>query len=70
MAGGWKGKRNYTDKQMNKLFGLLLAKTAQYPNAAVVGHNHFANKPCPCFNVTQWFYDRLATPIQRGFITP
>ena len=70
LAGGSNGEDNFTEQQKNKLFGLLLAKLNEYPNAAVTGHNHFSDKACPCFDVAKWFYDKLSTPIQPGFMTP
>ena len=60
IEGGFGGVDNYTDLQKHSLLALLTEKKSQYKNAAIVGHNHFDDKACPCFDVVAW-YDEETT---------
>jgi len=42
-----------TPQQKAALLTLLKVLHTKYPGATVHGHNEFANKACPCFNVGQ-----------------
>lgn len=44
-------KDTRTDEQKDALFCLLSSLHKQYPKAKIYGHNDFANKACPCFDV-------------------
>lgn len=46
-----KPKDTRTDEQKNALIKLVKALQAKYAFATVHGHNEFANKACPSFNV-------------------
>tara|TARA_S200002703_G_scaffold134447_1_gene123003 strand:- start:937 stop:1374 length:438 start_codon:yes stop_codon:yes gene_type:complete len=46
---------HYTDKQMVSLRNLLDQLHDEHPITKVAGHNDFAKKACPCFNVAEWF---------------
>ena len=59
LEGGFGGVDNFTESQKNQLFNLITALKIQNPNAAVIGHNHIDDKPCPCFDVTAWYEDKL-----------
>lgn len=48
-------KDTRTDKQKEALWNLVIKLLAKYPNANVYGHNEFAKKACPCFNVEKEF---------------
>lgn len=50
-----KPEDNFTPQQMSTLAGLIRVIRADYPKAAVHGHNEFANKACPSFNVRDWY---------------
>lgn len=51
-SGGFKRtKDTRTDAQKKAIFKLLRELKALYPNATIHGHNEFANKDCPCFDV-------------------
>ena len=47
-------KDTRTPAQKTALHRLCQSLLQQYPNATVHGHNEFANKACPCFDVQQW----------------
>lgn len=50
-----KAKDTRTDQQKEALQNLVSALLEKYPDATVHGHNEFANKDCPCFNVKAEF---------------
>ena len=59
---------NFTSKQEFALRDLLSSLRAQYPSITKVsGHNEYANKACPGFNVTQWLNN--ATPKGSGALS-
>lgn len=53
---GWrdKSKDTRTPAQEAALVKLVKEQLKQYPGATVHGHNEFANKSCPSFNVKTW----------------
>lgn len=53
---GWrdKSKDTRTPAQEAALVKLVKELLKQYPGATVHGHNEFANKACPSFNVKTW----------------
>lgn len=56
-ASGQRGKpeANYTETQYAALKLLLARLTGEYATATVHGHQDFANKACPCFDVAAWW---------------
>ena len=46
-----KPKDTRTPEQKESLWGLLIQLLCKYPDATIHGHNEFANKACPCFDV-------------------
>lgn len=46
-------KDTRTDEQKESLKLLIEILKKEYPDAEVCGHNEFANKSCPCFNVKE-----------------
>lgn len=50
-----KPKDTRTPAQRQSLKKLVDDLLKQYPNATVHGHNEFANKACPCFDVKKEF---------------
>jgi N-acetylmuramoyl-L-alanine amidase len=57
-AGGG-SQYNFTNAQMGRLRDLVASLLAQHPGATVHGHNEFAKKACPCFDVSVWFEDNF-----------
>lgn len=49
-----KSKDTRTPAQEAALVKLVKEQLRQYPGATVHGHNEFANKACPSFNVKTW----------------
>lgn len=56
----WENKKkgapeaNYVPEQWAALKDLVKRLMAKYPHATVHGHNEFAKKACPCFDVQKW----------------
>ncbi len=46
-----KPKDTRTDNQKGELIRLITALKLRFPNATIHGHNEFARKACPCFDV-------------------
>ena len=45
---------NFTDEQWKSLRRMVSYYMAQFPDATIHGHNEFANKACPSFDVQEW----------------
>jgi len=55
---------NFTPEQEITLIKLLTSLEKNFPNLKITGHNQYANKACPGFNVPRWL-DRKAAKPQR-----
>lgn len=61
LFGGWdsastdKFLENYTLGQEEALIRLIADLRQKYGTLTLAGHNNFASKACPGFNVGQWF---------------
>lgn len=50
-----KPENNFTDAQFASLRSLVLKLKFTYGILYIFGHNEFANKACPCFDVKKFF---------------
>lgn len=48
-------KDTRTKEQKESLLKLVYSLKEQFPNATIHGHNEFAAKACPSFNVQDWY---------------
>lgn len=55
-ADGKTPKDTRTEAQKISLINLVSDLRKQYPSATIHGHNEFANKACPCFDVKKEFH--------------
>lgn len=61
LFGGWDSAstdefhENFTLGQEEALLHLIADLRRKYGNLTLAGHNNFASKACPGFNVGQWF---------------
>ena len=60
---------NFTPEQFEKLAQFLRVLRLKYPKATIHGHNEFANKACPVFDVKK-FLERYGIPKIPGQQVP
>jgi N-acetylmuramoyl-L-alanine amidase len=54
---------NFTPAQDKELRVLIDEWQAKFPDIVKIsGHNEYANKACPCFDVSEWLWNRRAAP--------
>lgn len=60
-------KNTMTPEQEKSLVALIYELLAAHPNLSVHGHNEFAAKACPCFDVQRWAqaYSRIDNSNHR-----
>lgn len=51
-------ENNFTEDQFKSLENLLRIMKADFPGATIHGHNEFADKACPSFDVQEWIGKR------------
>lgn len=73
LAGGLtdnnKPTPGYTINQWTSLVHVVRSLERAFPGIQVAGHNEYANKACPCFNVKRWWKnvkESTVKDIQRG----
>lgn len=52
-------KDTRTEAQKTAMAGLIRKLKRRFPTATIHGHNEFANKACPCFDVQKWIKEAL-----------
>ena len=52
-------KDTRTEAQKTAMAGLVRELKRRFPTATIHGHNEFANKACPCFDVQKWIKEAL-----------
>ena len=62
--GGWKGKDDRTEAQKKNLEAVVKRYWTNYPNIKIGGHNQFAAKACPSFDVPSWL-ESIGCPEQN-----
>lgn len=58
--GKWVPQNNFTDAQWKGLKDLITVLRDKYPGITVHGHNEFAKRACPSFDVQQWMLDEFS----------
>lgn len=54
ISASGKAEANFTDKQWAELSRCARLFKAEYPKGTIHGHNEYAAKDCPSFNVQYW----------------
>ena len=54
-ADGRTPENNFTPAQWDALERVIVGLQQKYPNTAMHGHNEFAAKACPSFDVFEWW---------------
>ena len=61
-----KAKDTRTEAQKGAIIKLIKILKNIYPNATLHGHNEFANKACPCFDVQEEYSDLQPKGYKRS----
>ena len=56
-----RNKEDFTDAQFKALATLVQGLVQRYPEATIHGHNEFANKTCPVYDVDDFIENYMAT---------